>query len=99
MSVLMRVKLNLSKIDKSKIFEGKKGKYVDITIALNDEKDEYGNNVAAFMQDKGEDKNYLGNGRVVWADTPQFEDRLDEAKEQTEEMKKGLAEPDDDLPF
>ena len=35
--------INLNNIDKSKIIDGKKGKYLPITITLNDEPDQFGN--------------------------------------------------------
>jgi len=43
MSKLYHAKIDLAKIDKEKIFVGKKGKYIDLAIWLNDEADNYGN--------------------------------------------------------
>ena len=34
---VIKVEIDLTKVDKSKIYEGKKGKYYPITIVLNDE--------------------------------------------------------------
>lgn len=76
MATLHSLSINLSKIDKDKIIQGKKGKYLDITVAIQDQKDEYGNNVKAWhsqsKQEVGnkEEKQYLGNGRVFWTDDP-----------------------------
>lgn len=39
----LSVKLNLSKIDKSKVFKGEKGIYLDAAIIMRDEVDQYGN--------------------------------------------------------
>lgn len=39
----LSVKLNLSKIDKSKLFKGEKGVYLDAAIIMRDEVDQYGN--------------------------------------------------------
>ena len=41
MASLISANIDLTKIDKSKIYEGKKGKYYPITIVLNDESVSY----------------------------------------------------------
>ena len=75
MAVLLNVSIDVTKIDKAKLIEGKKGRYLNLTVALNDEQDDYGNDVSAWQsQDKeereaGERKNYLGNGRKLWEGT------------------------------
>ena len=38
------LKIDVSKIDKSKLFKGAKGTYLDAVLFLNDETDQYGNN-------------------------------------------------------
>ena len=74
MSTVIKLQLDLSKIDKSKIIEGKKGKYVDLTISVNDESNDYGQNVSAWHQQTKEEreakesKTYVGNGAVIWTD-------------------------------
>ena len=73
MATIVNASINLSKIDQSKIYEGKNGKYLTVSIVLNDET-RYGNNVSiSEAQTKEEreaksEKNYLGNGKVVWTD-------------------------------
>lgn len=37
-------KIDVTKIDKEKLFKGEKGTYLDIAIFVNDETDQYGNN-------------------------------------------------------
>ena len=37
MAGIIKASINLNAIDKSKIIEGKKGKYLPITITVNDE--------------------------------------------------------------
>jgi len=65
MSKLITASINLSKIDKSKIIEGKKGKYIDLTIWLNDKPDQFGNDVSIEQRtEKGADKIYIGNGKI-----------------------------------
>lgn len=50
------------------------GTWKNVTIAINDETDQYGKNVAVWEQqtkeqrDAKEKKNYCGNGKVFWTD-------------------------------
>jgi hypothetical protein len=72
MASILKTSIDLTKIDKSKIIDGKKGKYLPITITLNDEVDQFGNQgPVVISQSKEEreskvDKVYLGNVQVVW---------------------------------
>ena len=43
MASIIKASINLSEIPKDKIIEGKKGKYLPITITINDEADQFGN--------------------------------------------------------
>ena len=68
MAKLISLKIDVKKITQSKLFKGEKGTYLDLTIALNDEKDQYGNDVSVWEKcEKEETKNYLGNGKVFWS--------------------------------
>ena len=72
MASIIKASINLNNIDKSKIIDGKKGKYLPITITLNDEPDQFGNQgpiVNAQSKEEREaktPKTYLGNVQVVW---------------------------------
>ena len=72
MASILATSIDLTKIPKDKIIEGKKGKYLPITITLNDELDQFGNNGPVTVQqtkderDAKQDKVYLGNVKVVW---------------------------------
>ena len=72
MASLITASINLSKIDKSKIIEGKKGQYLPITISLNDDLDQFGNQGSMTISQSKEErdakaeKSYLGNVKVVW---------------------------------
>ena len=72
MAKMMSVKVDVTKIDKAKLFKGQKGTYLDLTVCINDENDTYGNNVSAWQGQSKEEqqakqpKNYLGNGKVFW---------------------------------
>ena len=74
MASIIATSIDLTKIPKDKIIEGKKGKYLPITITLNDELDQFGNNGPVVVQQTKEErdakveKTYLGNVKVVWTD-------------------------------
>ena len=73
MASIISANIDLTKIDKSKIYEGKKGKYLPITITVNDEVDQFNNQgpmIVSQSQEEREakvDKVYLGNVQVVWS--------------------------------
>ena len=43
MAGIIKTSINLSNIPKDKIITGKKGKYLPITVTVNDEPDQFGN--------------------------------------------------------
>ena len=66
----VRLKINVSMIEKAKLFSGQKGKYLDATVFIDvDNKDQYDNN-GMITQDapKGEQGAILGNAQVFWSD-------------------------------
>ena len=65
MGKLITASINLMKVDKSLLIEGTKGKYLNLTIWVNDKPDKFGNDVSIEQKvEKGKDKIYLGNGRT-----------------------------------
>jgi hypothetical protein len=72
MAGIVKASINLNNIDKSKIIEGKKGKYLPITITVNDEPDQFGNQGPVCIEQSKEEREakvpkvYLGNVKVVW---------------------------------
>ena len=74
MSTLITGSIRVDKLPKEKFIKGKDGAvYYNLTISIQDET-RYGNNVA-FMDSQTKEereakaqKNYLGNGKVVWTD-------------------------------
>ena len=72
MASIIKASLNLDAIPKEKIFIGKKGKYLPITITINDELDQFGNQGPVVVEQSKEErdakspKTYLGNVKVVW---------------------------------
>ena len=72
MASIIKANINLNNIPKDKIYHGKKGKYLPITITINDELGNYGDNGPIIVEQSKEerdaktDKVYLGNVKVVW---------------------------------
>ena len=72
MASIIKTSINLNNIPKDKIYAGKKGKYLPITITLNDEVDQFGNQGPVVVEQTKEErdanaaKTYLGNVKVVW---------------------------------
>ena len=72
MASINKTSINLNNIPKNRIYEGKKGKYLPITITLNDELDQFGNQGPVVVEQTKEErdakaaKTYLGNVKVVW---------------------------------
>ena len=72
MASIIKGSINLNEIPKDKIYVGKKGKYLPITITINDEVDQFGNQGPVVVEQTKEEretktpKTYLGNVQVVW---------------------------------
>ena len=75
MKIGLNVRINVSKIDKSKLYKGEKGVYLNMTTFVDlDQEDEYGNNgfisieQSKEQRDAGEQSAILGNVKKFWAD-------------------------------
>jgi len=72
MASIIKTSINLNDIPKDKIINGKKGKYLPITITINDEVDQFGNQGPVMVEQTKEERDakvakvYLGNVKVVW---------------------------------
>jgi hypothetical protein len=104
MASIIKASINLSEIPADKIITGKKGKYLPVTITINDELDQFGNQgpiVVAQTKEEREakaKKTYLGNVQVVWTNG----DNVAAAPRQDQPVQAapmGQAAPADDLPF
>lgn len=72
MSQLVALKIDLSKIEKARIFEGKNGaKYLDCVMFINEEPDRFGNcgmitqSISKEERLKGVKGPILGNGKIL----------------------------------
>jgi len=96
MSSLIGLSIDLTKIDKSKLVNGK---YLNLTLSVQDEVNAYGQNASAYHEQSKEEReakvnrNYIGNGKVIWTDG----NIVKAEKQQIEGV--GTQEEDQDLPF
>ena len=102
MASIIKASINLNSIPKDRIFEGKKGKYLPITITLNDELDQFGNQGPVVVEQTKEErdakaaKTYLGNVKVVWTNGQ----NVDAApRDMNSASAPAPAAAEDDLPF
>jgi len=106
MASLVVFSIDLKKIDKSKIIEGKKGSYINLTASINDES-RYGQNVSVSIgqsqeeRESKEPKQYIGNGKVVWTDgnISVAERDEDDSNAEVNDVPDSVSPEDDDLPF
>lgn len=104
MASIIKASINLNEIPKHKIIDGKKGKYLPITITINDEVDQFGNQGPVMVEQSKEERDakaakiYLGNVKVVWTngDNVAVAPRTDG---QSAPAQKVPAMVEDDLPF
>ena len=100
MASIIKGSINLNEIPKDKIYIGKKGKYLPITITINDEVDAYGNQGPVVVEQTKEEreakvaKTYLGNIKVVWTNG----DNVATAP-RDDQQAAPASQPADDLPF
>ena len=101
MASIIKASINLSEIPTDKIITGKKGKYLPVTITINDELDQFGNQgpiVVAQTKEEREAKQkkvYLGNVQVVWTNG----DNVATAPRDDQPKQAAPAAAEVDLPF
>ncbi len=76
MKIGISIKLDVTKIDKSRIFKGAKGSYIDLTTFIDiDNEDQYGNNGFITQSPSKEEREakvkrpILGNTKVFYNDS------------------------------
>jgi len=75
MKIGVSIKIDVNKIDKARIFDGKKGSYIDLTTFIDlDNLDQYDNNgfisqsLKQGEKEQGIQTPILGNCKVFWRD-------------------------------
>ena len=104
MAVILTTSINLDQIPKDRIIQGKKGKYLPITVTINDEVDQFGNHGPVVVSQTKEEreakeaKTYLGNVQIVWTNGQIAQPAPRDQKAQPAKTE-SLQEQEDDLPF
>ena len=87
-TVGVSVRIDVTKIDKDKLYKGQKGQYLDLTTFINlDEQDKYGNNgfisqsVSKEEKDAGVKTPILGNVKVFYTKSNALDKQEDFALE------------------
>lgn len=89
---IIRLKIDVTKIDKAKLFKGEKGTYLDCTLLYNSDADQYGNN-GMIIQDATKEERESGNKGAILGNAKEF-------KSGGTVTPAPAANPaDDDLPF
>ena len=108
MAGIVKGSIDLTKVPKDRIIVGKKGKYINVAITVNDEEDQFGNFGPIIVDQTKEEreakvaKTYLGNVRVVWSNgtfpsPAPFQGGTPQAQPKAKPVV--AAAKDDDLPF
>ena len=77
MSKIINLKIDVTKIDKDRLYQGTKGTYLDAVMFLNEEPDQYGNHamitqsVSKEEREAGTKGAILGNAKVFGGNTGQ----------------------------
>ena len=100
MGTLINGSINVSKLPKDKLDRAKSGDlFYNFTASVEDETDQFGNNVGIWDQQSKEEReakekrHYVGNAKVVWTDG-----KVSVAEKKVVPQESAPA-VDDDLPF
>ena len=100
----VKFKIDVSKIEKSLLFKGAKGVYLDATVFIDpDTADEYGNHgmvtqdVSKEAREAGEKGNILGNVVVFWQGESQ--QGGGQPQKQSQQAPSSFENFEDDIPF
>ena len=101
MKIGVEVRIDVTKIDKARLYVGEKGKYLTMTTFIDlDQKDQHDNNgFIAHKKEKDEQGNtpILGNVKVFWSEQGQSQPKPQQAPQQ--QYKQPADNFDDDIPF
>jgi hypothetical protein len=111
MAQIIRITVNIDQIDEARLYQGKKGRYLDLTLFLKDEVDQYGNhgfvtqNISKEEREGGVKMPIIGNAKVAGgggsAPAPSAPIKPLQLKPKTAPVKNPTPRtiPDEDLPF
>jgi len=96
----VNLSIDVSKLDKSRLYKGAKGTYANLTVFIDSNPDQFGKNGGVKEQATKEERDqkvkmpFVGNATIFWSDNPDFQQaRVEQAQEpKTDEF-------DDSIPF
>lgn len=95
----VNLKIDVSKIDKAKLFKGQKGVYLDAQVFIDPIADQYGNNgmitqaVTKEERAQGAKGSILGNCRIFYTENAQ------QQPQKPAQQNQNTNDFDDDIPF
>lgn len=101
MSKLVTAKINMDKIREDLLFQGQSGKWLDLTIWINDTPDKFGYDISIEQRTKKDERKiFLGNGKfyVKKEEAPPANEPEKSAVVPLKTLPDANDEPDD-LPF
>lgn len=100
------LKIDVSKIDKDKLFKGQKGTYLDAQVFIDlDQLDQYGNSgmitqaVSKEDREAGQQGVILGNCRVFWSDGGSAPRAQQPQQQPQQQYNEPPADFSDEIPF
>lgn len=105
MSALINLSLRVDKLPKQNFIAGKDGRvYCNVTVSVNDDSNQYGQNVKCFVPQTQEEreakkpKEYLGDGKVFW-NNGQITNAVKQENQQATVQESSATNEIADLPF
>jgi hypothetical protein len=101
MATILNLSIDSKRFSKNDL---KNGQYLNVTIAINDETNQYGQNVSAWLAQSKEERDedaervYVGNGKTLWTDGKISVEGKDD-KKKAPAKKKPVKKDEDDLPW
>ena len=109
--MILKLKIDVTNIDKTTLFKGQKGVYLDATVLIKDAPDQYGNDgmivqdVSKEAREAGQKGPILGNAKWATGQGPDQQSRKQESKGRPENEKgwdafdKAAEDDGEPLPF
>jgi len=96
----VNLSIDVSKLDKSRLYKGAKGTYANLTVFIDSNPDQFGKNGGVKEQATKDERDqkvkmpFVGNATIFWSDNPDFQQaRVEQAQEPATD------EFDDSIPF
>ena len=106
MKIGVSIRIDVTKIDKSRLYKGEKGTYLDLTTMIDlDQKDQYDNNgfiaqsTTKEEREQGVQTPILGNSKVFWRDDNQLQRQPVSGTNAQQPNPRAAIDDSSDIPF